>query len=65
MTTGIEIKTMIPTPPAEVKINVEFRPGRWGKAFRIVDTYGKEITLDQKDACATARKILQIANRKE
>ena len=52
-------------PMPEVKIQVEFFPGRWGKVFHIFDLDNREIALHQKDACALARKILQIANRKE
>ena len=63
MTTEIG-EAKIPSPP-EVKIQVDFRPGRWGKTFHIFDLDNREIVLQQKDACSLAKKILAIAKRKE
>lgn len=57
------IKILPPTP--EVKIQVDFGVGRWGKTFHIFDLDGREISLQQKEACAMARKILAIAQGKE
>jgi len=49
----------------EPKITVDFNPGRWGKTFRLVDVYGKEITLNHKDAVKLARNILKIVRESE
>ena len=47
--------------PPEPKITVEYRPGRWGRLYHIFDLDGREIALQQKDACSVARAILRIA----
>ena len=49
----------------EVKIQVDYRPGRWGKVFHIFDLDGREIALHQKEAVKLARSILKIAKGKE
>ena len=49
----------------EVKIQVDYRPGRWGKVFHIFDLDNREIALHQKDAMKMARAILKIAKGKE
>lgn len=42
------------TSETEPKITVDYRPGRWGKIFHLVDLDGREITLHQKDAVKLA-----------
>ena len=49
----------------EVKIQVDYRPGRWGKVFHIFDLDGREIALHQKEAVKMARAILKITKGKE
>lgn len=44
----------------EVRIQVDHRPGRWGKVFHIFDLDNREIVLHQKDAVKMARSILKI-----
>lgn len=44
----------------EIKITVEYRPGRWGQVFHIFDLDGREIAINQKDAFRLARNILRI-----
>jgi len=56
-----ENKPVIP----EIRIQVDYRPGRWGKLFHIFDLDGREIVLHQKDALKMARSILKIATEKE
>ena len=47
----------------EVRIQVDYRPGRWGKVFHIFDLDNREIVLHQKEATAMARKILSISQQ--
>lgn len=58
----------MPTEPTktvpEVKITVDYRPGRWGKTFHLFDLDGREISLHQKDAVKLAQNILKIAKEK-
>ena len=49
----------------EVKIQVDYRPGRWGKVFHIFDLDGREIALHQKEAVKLARNILKIAGEQK
>ena len=63
MTSGIGEQKIPPIP--EVRIQVDFHPGRWGKVFHIFDLDNREIALHEKEACQLARKILAIAKRKE
>ncbi len=49
----------------EVKIQVDYRPGRWGRVFDIVDLDGREICLNHKEAVKLARSILKIAKEQE
>ena len=51
--------------PAEIRILLEIKPGRWGKVFHIFDLDGREIALHQKEAVKLARSILKIAKGKE
>lgn len=51
------------TTEKEVRIQVDYRPGRWGKTFHIFYLDNREIVLNQKEATAMARKILSIAQR--
>lgn len=48
----------------EVRIQVDYRPGRWGKVFHIFDLDNREIVLHQKDAVGMAKSILKIAKEK-
>ena len=57
--------TTEPQPNADIRITVEYRPGRWGKVFHLFDLDGREIVLQQKDAVKMARSILKIATEKE
>jgi len=50
---------------SEVRIQVDYRPGRWGKVFHIFDLDGREIALQQKDAVKLARNILKIAGEQK
>ena len=45
----------------EVRITVEYHPGRWGKVFHIFDLDNREICLHQKDALKLAKSIQKIA----
>ena len=47
----------------EVKIQVDYRPGRWGKIFHIFDREGRESIFEQKEATSMARRILRIARK--
>ena len=48
----------------QVKITVDYKPGRWSKTFHIFDLDGREIALQQKDAIKLAQNILKIAKEK-
>ena len=56
--------TNIPEPTNELKIVVDFKPGRWGNTYHIFDFDGREIALERKDAVRMARRILAIAKKK-
>ncbi len=58
---AITAKKLIP----EVKIQVDFKPGRWGRVFHIFDLDNREIALQQKDAVKLARSILKIAGEQK
>ena len=49
------------TIASEVRITVDYRPGKWGKVFHIFDLDGNEIALQQKEAVKLARSIIKIA----
>ena len=49
----------------EVRIQVDYRPGRWGKVFHIFDLDNREIFLHQKDAVKMARSILKITREEK
>lgn len=49
----------------EIKITVEYRPGRWGKVFHIFDLDNREIALHQKDAVKLAHNILKITREEK
>jgi len=57
--------TATPETILEVKIQVDYRPGRLGKVFHIFDLDNREIALHQKDAVKVARNILKIAREQE
>lgn len=56
---------MVTKANPEIKITVEYRPGRWGKVFHIFDLDNREIALRQKDAVRLARNILNIAREEQ
>ena len=56
---------MVTEPTPEIKITVDYRPGRWGKVFHIFDLDNREIALHQKDAVKLARNILKIASEEK
>ncbi len=62
MANEAEVKAQLETP-LEVRINVEFKPGRWGKVFHIFDLDNREIVLHQKDAVKLAKNILAISKK--
>lgn len=53
---GLNIK---PSLKREPRISKEIRPGRWGTIYHIIDAYGSEISLQQKDALKIARQIIK------
>lgn len=52
---------MVPETKLEIKITVDYHPGRWGRVFHIFDLDNREIALHQKDAVKLAKNILKIA----
>ena len=48
----------------EVKITVDYHPGRWGKTFHIFDLDNREIVLSQKDAARLARNLTSLAQER-
>ncbi len=58
-----ELSTAVKVPG--IKIQVDYRPGRWGRTFHIFDLDGREIALHQKDAVKMARAILKITKEQK
>lgn len=56
---------MVTEPNPEIRITVEYHPGRWGKVFHVFGLDGREITLQHKDAVRLARTILKIAKEEQ
>lgn len=49
------------TEKPEVRIQVNYRPGRRNRVFHIFDVEGGEVKLTQRDALKTAHRIIRIA----
>jgi hypothetical protein len=48
----------------QLKITVDFRPGRWGRLFHVFDLDNREIVLHQKDALRVAQQIIKIVKER-